>query len=537
MISLLKSTFSSPDTRVLLVGADRAILYLFEAGELAQAYIFKADEAGLGSFSRAIGDLVPAPICVLVDIVEEEYRQDTIPHVGGADRKAVLQRKYARLFRGTSYHYALRQGREADGRKDDRVLLTAITRPEIVSSWIDILIEHKVPVAGIYSLPILSEKLLKTIGATGPNVLLISLQKASGLRQTFFRDQQLKISRLAHMPRLGSVPFASHLMGEVEKLRRYLNSLALISRDSPLSIYILSQGQLLTELEQHCRDTEQERFLLLEVDDVVHRLGCKQTGDSHYADMVFAKLLAEKAPPNHYAQDDETQFYSMHRSRVGLAVASMILLLGSAGWSGINFIEGVTFKQQAIDALQKADFYQQRYELAKQKLPPTPVEPREIKTAVDAVDTLRAYKSSPELLLRLVSGALSAVPDVKLDGLSWEARPDADPEAAKQRKRKRKRADADDASASGYTYYHIAEFRGHLEPFYGDYRGAIEIIDGLADKLGANDHVQDVVVVQYPLDIRSEASVTGSTTAGNEQVAAEFKIKLIVGVNGGGQQS
>lgn len=532
MISLLKSTFSNPDTRVLLVGADRAILYLFEAGEMAQAYIFKADEAGLGSFSRAIGDLVPAPICVLVDIVEEEYRQDTIPHVGGADRKAVLQRKYARLFRGTSYHYALRQGRESEGRKDDRVLLTAITRPEIVSPWVDILVEHKVPVAGIYSLPILSEKLLKKIGATGPNVLLINLQKASGLRQTFFRDGQLKISRLAYMPRLGSVPFASHLMGEVEELRRYLNSLALISRDSPLSIYILSQGQLLTELEQHCRDTEQEQFLLLEVDDVMRRLGSKQTGDSHYADMVFAKLLSKKVPSNHYAKDDETQFYAMHRPRIGLAVASMVLLLGSAGWSGINCIEGVTFKQQAIDTLQNAAFYQQRYELAKQKLPHTPVEPREIKTAVDAVETLRQYKSSPELLLRLVSGALNTMPDIKLDALSWEAR--ADPDAAKRRKASKKKGDV---PAPAYAYYHIAEVSGHVEPFYGDYRGAIEIIDGLAAELEANASVEEVTVIQYPLDIRSEASVTGSTTAGSERVAAEFKIKMVVGVNGGGQQS
>ena len=323
------------------------------------------------------------------------------------------------------------------------------------------------------------------------------------------------------MPRLGSVPFASHLMGEVEKLRRYLNSLALISRDSPLSIYILSQGQLLTELEQHCRDTEQEKFLLLEVDDVLQRPGCKQTGDSHYGDMVFAKLLAEKVPPNHYAKEDETQFYAMHRSRIGLAAASMILLLGSAGWSGINFIEGVTFKQQAIDALQKADFYQQRYELAKQKLPRTPVEPREIKTAVDAVKTLRQYKSSPELLLRLVSGALNSVPEVKLDRL----------------KPQRKAANKQGTPDSAYAYYHIAEFSGHLEPFYGDYRGAIDIIDGLAAELEANDSVQDVTVVQYPLDIRSEASVAGSTTAGNERIEAEFKIKIVVGVNGGGQQS
>ena len=129
---------------------------------------------------------------------------------------------------------------------------------------------------------IVSEGLLKRIDAGGPNVLLISLQKASGLRQSFFRDGHLKISRLAHMPRLGSVPFAAHLMGEVEKLRRYLNSMAMIATDHPLSIYILSHGQLLSELEQHCRDTERERFYLLDVEEVSRRLGMKKTGESHY---------------------------------------------------------------------------------------------------------------------------------------------------------------------------------------------------------------------------------------------------------------
>ncbi len=534
MISLLKSTFSISETRVLLVAAERAILYLFEAGELAHAYIFNADEAGLVLFNRALSDLPPAPVCLLVDAVEEEYRQDTIPHVGGADRKAVLERKYARLFRGTPYHHALRQGRESEGRRDDHVLLTAITRPEILTPWIDILIDHKVPLAGIYSLPILSEGLLKKIGATGTNVLLISLQKASGLRQTFFRDQQLKISRLAYMPRLGSVPFAAHLMGEVEKLRRYLNSLALISRDSPLNIYILSQGQLLTELEQHCRDTDQERFLLLEVDEVTRRLGCKQSGDSHYGDLIFAKLLADRAPPNHYAKRAETQFYSMHRYRVRLAAAGMILLLGGAGWSGINFIEGVTFKQQAIDALQKSDFYQKRYELARQKLLPVPVEPREIRIAVDAVESLRQHKSSPEPLLRLLSLALRTIPDIRLDGLRWETSADPDPEAAKASRRGKVERET---ASRPYAYYHIAELSGHLEPFYGDYRGAIEIIDGLAIELEARPDVHEVTVMQYPLDIRSEASVSGSTTARNERVVAQFKIKLVVGVNIGQQQT
>ncbi len=532
MISLLRSTFSASDKRVLLIAAERAILYLFESGELSQAYIFGADEVGRSAFDRCMTELEAAPLSVIVDVVEEEYRQDTMPHVSGADRRSVLERKYARLFRSTPYHHALRQGRETTDRKDDRVLLTAITRPEVLTPWLEILNKHKVPLAGIYSLPILSEHLLKRIGAKGSNVLLISLQKASGLRQTFFRDGQLKISRLAHMPRLGSVPFAAHLMGEVEKLRRYLNSLALISRDSPLSVYILSHGQLLHELEQHCRNNEQERFFLIDVDDAAQRLGLKQSGDSHYADLLYARLLVARTLPNHYARPEETQFFALHRARVALAVASVVLLLASAGWSGINFIEGVLFKEQALDAAQKADFYRERFEMARRKLPATPVEPREIKTAVDAISTLRQHKSSPEAALRLLGTALSASPEVQLDEINWRTQMQLD-----TRRARGAAAAPTSAAEAGYAYYQVAELSGHLAPFAGDYRGAIGVIDGLVDRLRQRPGVVMVEVVQYPLDVRSDASVSGSTTTGTDSVVATFKMKFVIGIGDGRQES
>ncbi len=515
---------------MLLVSGDRAILYLFDGPRLAQAYIFSADDTGYALFDRCLKELNHAPLCVLVDVVEEEYRQDTIPHVGIADRRAVLARKYARLFRGTPYHHALAQGREGEGRKDDRVLLTAITRPEVVSAWLTPLIAHKVPVAGIYSLPVLSERLLKRIGATGPNVLLISLQKASGLRQTFFRDGQLKISRLAHMPRLGSVPFADHLFGEVEKLRRYLNSLALISRDSPLSIYILSHGQLLTELEQHCHDSDNEKFVLLDVDQVATRVGLDEGSGTHYSDVMFAHLLASEVPLNHYARPEETQYYTLHRLRLALATASLLMVLGSGGWSGINFIEGVNFKQQALDATQKSRFYGQRYELARAKLPPTPVEPEQIKTAVDAVASLRQYKPDPAILLGLLGGVLERTPVVTLDELAWAAAadPDAEVVASDQRCAEQERVLASDGQ-----YYQIAELSAHLEPFDGDFRKAIEVVDSLADELKAQARVKSVKVLQYPLDVRPEASVSGSATSAGVRVAPAFKIKLVLGAHDG----
>ena len=220
--------------------------------------------------------------------------------------------------------------------------------------------------------------------------------------------------------------------------------------------------------------------------------------------------------------------------RIALATASLVLVLASSAWSGIKFIEGVTFKQQALDAAQKTTFYQQRYELARHKLPATPVEPRAIKTAVDAVATLHRLKSDPERILMLIGAALEQMPAVQLDQLNWIA--SADPHASNLGASARAATPSavpPVVAAAGKNYYQIAEISAHLAPFDGDYAHAMSMVDGLAAALHAQANVVAVEVLRYPLDVRSEASVSGSATG--DAAAADFKLKLVLGAGDGHQ--
>ena len=533
----LKSNFELSDKRVLLIGSHKTVLYQYRGGRLSNAYVFSVDEAGYDNFSRYLAGTSKSPVHVLVDIVEEEYRQDAIPHVFGSDRQSVLERKYARLFRGTDYRHALAQGREKGGRRDDSVLLTALTKPDVVAGWIHNLRENKIPVAGMYSLPILSQLFLKHISARGPNVLLVSVQNASGLRQTFFRDRQIKISRLAPMPRLGSVPYASHLLGELEKVRRYLNSLALISPDGPLEVYILSHGKLLNQLEQACSDSDDQKYYLIDTADVSKRLGISQATSTPYSDAIFAQLLLDTAPKNHYATNAETQYFRLDRARRGLLAASVLLLLAGIGWSGFNFIEGVSLKQQALDAAEKASFYQTRYEIAHKHLPVTSVEPTAIQLAVDIVSTLNQHKSSPLDVLTAIGGAVDQSPGVELDQVEWFT--STDPNATDPDKI-RKTASADRVEIprdKQYSHYHIATLRGHMKSFSGDYRQAIGNVDSLAEKLAGRANMRHVEVAEYPLNIDSDASLSGTATEHTQEPAARFTIKFVLGISDGSGQS
>ncbi len=529
MTSSPRSRFSTADRRVLLLSADRATLYIARGGRIADALQFPHGDEGFAGFARYLAASPSAPVSILVDVVEEEYRQDSIPHVHGADRRAVLSRKFARLFRGTPYWLALNQGRETAGRRDERVLLAALTRPEVVTPWITELLAQRVPVIGIYSLPVLSRELVRKLDAKGQNVLLISVQQASGLRQTFFRDGHLKISRLAAMPRPGTVPYASYVIAELDKLRRYLNSLALTSRDAPLEIHVLSHGDLLAELERECRDSEVEKFTLVDVATLGRQLRIAAPADTPFSDMLFAQLLLDAPPREHYAQASETRYYRLHQTRMALLVTSALALIASTLFSTFEFVEALGQKQQALDAAQKATFYQERFELARRGLPPTPVEPADIKQAVDVVAMLEARRSTPMPWLAILGNVLVRAADVHLDSVAWTV--SVDPNAVPGGKAPPETGPL--ARDPAYPQYETGVFSGQIASFEGDFRAAIESIDALVASLKAVEHVVHVEVLSYPLNLDPAASVSGGALEAASSREARFEVKLVRGVPDG----
>ncbi len=516
----------------MCLAGDRLFVYHYASGGVTESFVFDASESGLMQFRRYLAETTPVPVYMLVDVVEEEYRHETMPHVSGRDRRTVIERKQSRLFRGTPYVSAIIQGRESEGRKDDHVLLTALMNPDALRPWLESLTEARVPLAGIYSLPALSARLLKKLQISGENVLLVSLQSGSGLRQTFFRDGHLRVSRLAKMPRLGTVPFADYLLDELEKLRRYLNSLRLMSRDRPLDIHVLSHGEPLEHLRRHCSNSEHTRYHLHDLADVEAKL--KISGDrvTPYSDRLFAWLLLSGRPPNQYALAEETRYFGLHRSRIGMLAASVVLLLGGAAFSGFNFIQGVALKQEGIAAQQKASYYRDRYEIARQSLPPTAVEPMEVQTAVEAVEQLVKFRATPLPLMQVLGNTLQAYPDIELDTLRWGQSDDPRQDVWSQDKGDRVDIEPPD-NVPEYPYYHIARIEGHVGPFGGDYRRALAQVNNLAAQLGSQPSVYAVTILRQPLDLSSDARLEGSADDSNEQKPARFSIRLVLGVDDG----
>jgi len=530
MISSRTLRFELFQRRALYLSAHKATVYHWKKGDLGTSFLFDANDEGRRYFSRYLKETPNTPMYMLVDVFEEEFRRETMPHVYGGDRAAIIARRKARLFRDTPYFNYTVQGREADGRRDDRVLLSAITSPKAVRPWSALLEDEKVPLAGIYSLPMLATSLLKLLPGGKDNVLIVSLHSVSGLRQTFIRDGELRVSRLIQMPRYGTEPYGPHIREEVEKIRRYLNSLRLATPEEPIEIYFLMAGELLDEMKHQYRDSGASRHHVIDINELLKSAGSGRRVSVPFSDQLFVHQLLQKPPSNVYASGSDRRYFTLRRMRHAMLAASAVLLLGSAAWGGFNLMGGLSYKQQSLLAQSKTDFYNTRYEMARERLPQTPVEPADLQVAVEIADVLKGYKTTPFGMMRLLSTGLQNQPMVQIDSIDWRA--SSNPNAS-----------ADDRAGAAppvaalpppgperpaYRFYQIAVINGRIEPFDGNYREAITTIQRFAESFRRMESVYDVQVLSLPLDISSSASLQGSTQA--RQKEAGFSVRLVMGI-------
>ena len=118
----------------------RLVSVVTRGKRLAARREFAVSGAGATEFERYLEGMAQLPTYLFTDLTEEDFRLDTIPHVGARDREAMVARKLTQIFRNTPYRHAATQGRETEGRRDDRVIYTAITNPEVLRPWVEVIV-------------------------------------------------------------------------------------------------------------------------------------------------------------------------------------------------------------------------------------------------------------------------------------------------------------------------------------------------------------------------------------------------------------
>ena len=488
---------------------------------------FAVSGAGAAAFERYLAPLAAEPVHVFIDLAEEDFRLDTIPHVGASDRDAILARKLAQIYRNTPYRHALLQGRESEGRRDDRVIYTAVTNPEILRPWIEILERLKVPLAGIHSVAVFSGRLLDELDLLFPHALLVTFTPGDAMRQTYFRDREIKFSRLTPIDLEEGQTLGGMIAEETTRTWQYLDSLRNFGTEDRLEVCVLVHKNDRAAVEPYLRDFAQLQYRLLDMGEVALKLGLKPPPLDSTAEEVMVHLFLLRQAPNHYASP-ELRRYGMRRSaRIALTQAAVVVLLASLGWAGWNLTRTVQASVADERVEQQVHALNRESEEITRTLPSFGVGGATMRESVAFYNgALRGFPDVAGFLVPL-SEVLRSHPEVRLTQLAWEATDDAKamprlratplkeppPVTALAKSATApsgQAANPDDNANPVFAggHYEVALVEGTVRVANNDFRGATAAIEALAADVGRVAGFK-VDVVESPLDTSPALALQG----------------------------
>jgi hypothetical protein len=530
--------------RLLFLTNHRLTSVLWRDGRVLDQEIFATDEQGQAAFAQSVSKQPGIPACLMVELVEEDFRNDTIPHVMGRDRRAILERKLSQLYRATPYRYAFVQGRESEGRRDDRVLYTAITNPELVRPWVDLLHESRTPLVGIFSAPLLSAHLLRELRIEAEHALLVSLEVGGGLRQSYFQRGEIKFSRLTPVSEIPREQLPAFTGEEVARTWQYLDSLRYFTRNEMLDVYVICHADDAREIAAHRPHIEQVQYFTVDVRDAALHIGLKEVPSTTDATALFVHLLGSRTPTAQFAPHEDTHGMRVWRTRVGLYSASAAILCAALLWGGVNAYRSYSWEREIGQLDQQAEQLNEQQRAIISAFPPTPVPAEVMRDSVTLYDTVLKNSPSPTEAMVNLSHVLERFPNIRVNQIAWgltggaTALPVYTPatETANASIRSSAQANAqplpvlnmqDANSALPGSMFEVAVIEAEVFPFYQNYRIALAEIERFTQALKAIPGAQ-VNALSLPIDITSNAILTGKADLQRQADQARFAVKLVL---------
>ncbi len=504
--------------RLLYLSSHQMAAYHWQSGTLTCEEAFSITETGLQQFSNYLAHHPQSIFSLLANVAEEGFHIETIPYLRGADRKAVLERKIGQAFFNTPLCTAMSLGHEKSRRKDERVLLTALTNPAFLQPWLDIIRSSEAPLAGIFSLPLLAPMLLRKLRLPPEPNLLLTVQDQS-IRQSYFERGELHFSRLTPLQHSSIGGIAQTFATESLKLQQYLASQRLIGRSQAITAHILAHPGAFKAIQNSCIDTPTVRFNVLDITECAGRTGLKTVPADTHSELLFLHLLVTNPPPIQFANDELRHNYQIGQIRALLQGAGAMTLIGCLLLSGKFWFDAHEVMQEAATLRSEAALSRQRYGDIVKTFPSVPTDNDTLKSVIDRYRVQERRSTVPTAMYHEISRALQAEPAIELDSLDWKIGGAEPASTGSIRQSADIRAVPEDSES--------AVVRGTIRLGSSpNTRQMLSTFNRFVDTLRSNPKLQ-VEVLQQPFDIESGKSLRGGDTSQEDGKPRNFSLQLI----------
>ena len=405
-------------TRLLYLSSHQMSAYGGQPGNLTCEGSFATSESGHHEFSAYLAQHPKSVFSILANVSEEGFQIETIPFLKGSDRRAIITRKLGQYFFTAALTASQSLGYQKTQRKDERVMLAALTSNEFFAPWLNAINYAGVALAGIYSLPLLAPALLGKLHINDEQCLLLTVQDQS-IRQSYFEKGELHFSRLTPLQNSSISGIAQTFSAETLKLQQYLASQRLVGRNQPITAHILAHAGALKAIQTSCVNTATIQYDILNIEDCAKRIGLKTPPADTHCEQLFLNLLLSAPPRIQFASDDLRHDYHLRQIRSALHGAGALALLAGLLFASVSLFDTYTLKQESEALRSESALTRLRYNDIVKTFPAIPTDNETLRRVIDRYAELEISDATPAGLYYEISRALGAAPAAELDSIDW----------------------------------------------------------------------------------------------------------------------
>lgn len=406
---------------VLSIGDDNVVLTRFVDGQVANAWLASPDSAmAQEELGEALAEDARGRVSVLIDTLDQSFKEEEIPRVSVFDRRKVLARHINMAFPGQS----LRGARliEQTERKTLLYEMASVPWEGRIVGWMDFVNSLPNEKGGIYAIATESVDLIgdlapkdeptgdanDALAAQGKNNRwrhLIGINVTGGLRQIIEKNGRLALTRVTQAPPTDTPPaeFADMIVRDFKATITYIRRLG-YQVGEPLDLVVLTSAENKAVLEDMTWDGARSVSVYTPYEaGALLGLGSLGRPDQAHSDVLHAAWFVSKRKPalplsrsaamGGTADDLRELGYFIAPYAAGLLVAAF---LGWSGWTGYELVEA-NGQNEALD--RQLGLLRSSLSVEEKELASKPHQAGPMRNVIDIADRLEANKAelTPEL--------------------------------------------------------------------------------------------------------------------------------------------
>lgn len=401
---------------ILYFDGDFLSTCVFDGQILVHQQRFSPTEQGESEWLAYHQNQMEQPVLLLLDCAIEDFYLCTLPHVSGANRKALHQRTERKYFLKSTLVRTQVQGRKLKGRRDDIVLVSGVSGSSSLSRWLVLIEQSKIPLQGIVSLPLLAEQALTDLRIEDESVLLISMQSDNQIRHSFYHQGHLKTSRLSTVSeQLNDTERHEKIAKDIAKTVMFLEGHEHINKRmlNNMQLHFIGHDAAARSLQTQLRVTEP--YL-----PELHYHSVANT-PWHSVPYFAALLLNRRSPKNHYADKTQRKEYIKNRASLWLLIAAVAWIVLACVVSLGLWLKRWDYEAQAPQLLRTNQQYNQQYEAQIGELSDLKVDVNDVKSSVELTQKLKQrFALQPQSFLLDLSSVLSNYQNIRVQDIQWD---------------------------------------------------------------------------------------------------------------------